>query len=231
MQTERIRVGLLEDQCVFLESLVALFETVGMEVVARGSDVESLLAQVEQCAPDVMLVDVRLEKPGSEEVGDGLRLIEVLRERHPQVRTLVLSGFRDAPLVERCFQVGASGYLCKLTVSCDEVVSSVRRLAQGERLLPAEFLSGESRPIVVRNERAVLAGRLTAREREVLALVASGADNLQIAARLDITERTVKAHVSNLYRKLGVHNRVEMAMQALQLGIPLASLAPTAVSA
>jgi DNA-binding NarL/FixJ family response regulator len=221
--TGRIRLGVLEDQQIFRETLISMFEGAGMQVVARASNMQSFLTQVEEVKPDVVVVDVRLESPDSQEVGDGLHVVEVLKERHPNVRSLVLTSFREMELVERCFKAGAAGYLCKLNVSCVELVSAVERVARGEWLVPPEFV-GPAKP--TREERSTSAlMRLTLREREVLGYVAAGADNLQIAARLDITERTVKAHVSNLYRKLGVNNRVEMAMLGLQLGLPRPELA------
>ncbi|WP_257457403.1 response regulator transcription factor [Archangium lipolyticum] len=219
MPEERIRVGILEDQRVFRESLIALFESSGMEVVAQGADAEGFLAQLQQRAPDVAVVDLRLERSDTEVVGNGLEVLEKLRELYPNMRSLVLSGFRDMPLVERCFQVGAAGYLSKLNVSCEEVVAAVEQVARGEWLVPPEFMVPAAAPSPARDERASLLGRITEREREVLTLVAAGTDNLQISARLGITERTVKAHVSNLYRKLGVQSRVEMAMLACQLGL------------
>jgi len=217
MQAGPIRVGILEDQQVVRESLVALFESSGMQVVARGENVEGFLEQVKESPPDVALVDLRLERVDSGEVGDGLKVVERLRELHPNTRALVLTSFREMPVVERCFQAGAAGYLCKLNVSCDELVSAVEQVARGEWLVPPEFVSPV--PPSARHESTSPLARLTSREREVLSLVAGGADNLQISARLGITERTVKAHVSNLYRKLGVQNRVEMAMLACQMGL------------
>jgi two-component system, NarL family, nitrate/nitrite response regulator NarL len=186
-------------------------------VVAQGRDVEGFLAQVREVKPDVVLVDLRLESPDSQEVGDGLTVVEALREQQPQTRALVLSSFRELPLMERCFQAGAAGYLSKLTVSSVELVAAVEQVTRGEWVVPSDFMN----PVqAARPERpASPVDRLTLREREVLGLVASGADNLQISARLGITERTVKAHVSNLYRKLGVQNRVEMAMMAYQTGL------------
>lgn len=212
----RIRVGVLEDQQIFRETLISMFEGAGMQVVARASNMQDFLRQLGEAKPDVAIVDVRLESPDSEEVGDGLYVVELLKERHPDIRSLVLTSYRDLELVERCFKAGAAGYLCKLNVSCAELVAAVERVARGEWLVPPEFV-GLARP--TREERGNTLMRLTLREREVLGYVAAGADNLQIAARLDITERTVKAHVSNLYRKLGVQNRVEMAMMAYQSGL------------
>ena len=220
--TGQIRVGVLEDQQIFRETLISMFEGAGMKVVARASNVQGFLGQVDEVKPDVVVVDVRLESPDSQEVGDGLHVVEMLRDRHPNVRSLVLTSFREMETVERAFKAGASGYLCKLNVSCEELVGAVQRVARGEWLVPPEFV-GPPKP--AREERTSALMRLTLREREVLGYVAAGADNLQIAARLDITERTVKAHVSNLYRKLGVNNRVEMAMLGLQLGLPRPEMA------
>jgi two-component system nitrate/nitrite response regulator NarL len=220
MQPGRIRVGILEDQQIFLESLVSLFQQSDMEVVVQGQDVEGFLARVRETPPDVAVVDLRLESVDGKEVGDGLKVVQALREQQPQVRVLVLTGHRELPLIERCFQLGAAGYLCKLNVSCAALVSAVEQVARGEWLVPPELVSPVQ--VLPRQEPGVRASpldRLTLREREVLGLVAAGADNLQISARLGITERTVKAHVSNLYRKLGVQNRVEMAMLAYQSGL------------
>jgi DNA-binding NarL/FixJ family response regulator len=217
MTAQRIRIGILEDQLVFRESLVALFQGAGMEVVAQDRDVQGFLAQVREVKPDVVLVDLRLERPDSQEVGDGLKVVEALREQQSQTRALVLSSHREPPVMERCYQAGAAGFLSKLTVSGTELLTAVEQVVRGEWVVPADFMS----PVqTARAERPTTpVDRLTLREREVLGLVASGADNLQISARLGITERTVKAHVSNLYRKLGVQNRVEMAMMAYQTGL------------
>lgn len=217
MTAGRVRIGILEDQQIFRESLVALFQGSGMDVVAQGRDVEGFLAQVREVKPDVVLVDLRLERPDSREVEDGLKVVEALREQQPQTRALILSSVRELPVMERCFRVGAAGYLSKLTVSGTELVTAVEQVARGEWVVPADFMSPVQAAHAERPATPV--DRLTLREREVLSLVASGADNLQISARLGITERTVKAHVSNLYRKLGVQNRVEMAMMAYQTGL------------
>ncbi|QRK12202.1 response regulator transcription factor [Archangium violaceum] len=219
MQTgPRIRIGILDDQQLFRESLAALFASAGHEVAVQSPDVEGFLAQLQESALDVAVVDLRLERMGSAEVDDGLRLVALLRERSPRTRVLILSGQREPAQMERCFQAGVAGFVSKLNVSCAELVAAVEQVARGEWVVPSEFVS----PMQVAqeaSERASPLDRLTLREREVLSLVAIGADNLQISARLGITERTVKAHVSNLYRKLGVQNRVEMAMLGFQSGL------------
>ncbi len=218
MQAGRIRIALLDDHRVFRESLEALFERAGMEVVARCATVEELLEQVESAAPDVALIDLRLEGAEHGEMADGLRALELLRDLYPRVRSLVLSTHRELEMVERCFLAGAAGYLRKVDASCAELCDAIERIARGEWLVPPNLLAASQEQAGLEGRLSTLE-RLTPREREVLSYVAAGSDNLQIATRLHITERTVKAHITSLYRKLGSQNRIQMAMLALQLGI------------
>lgn len=219
MESRPIRVGLLEDQQVFRESLEAVLSSAGHEVVAQGADVEGFMAAVHEQMPEVVVADLRLEHPLHGEVTEGLRVVELLHDFYPGVRTLILSGSREPELVHRCFQAGAAGYLFKQNVGCAAVLEAVERVARGERLTPPEFAGAT--PLAEPRAR-VPAGaleQLTAREREVLGYIAAGADNLKIAAHLGITERTVKAHITSIYRKLGPENRTQMAVLACQLGI------------
>jgi two-component system, NarL family, nitrate/nitrite response regulator NarL len=217
MMDRSIRVGILEDQQVFLESLVSLCESSGFEVVASCSSVEDFMARMRQQPPDVALVDLRLERSRQDAGGGGVRAVELLHDFFPGVRSLVLSGNQEAGVVERCFQAGASGYLCKLNVSTTELVEAVTRVAQGENMRPLASFSTDAENPASDADPGVR--RLTPREFEVLRYVATGADNLKIAACLDITERTVKAHITSIYRKLKVENRTQMAMLACQLGL------------
>jgi two-component system, NarL family, nitrate/nitrite response regulator NarL len=216
--TPPIRVGILEDQQLFLESMVTLFESAGLEVVIRSSSVEQFLSQTRQQPPDVAVVDLRLEDPDGQKLADGCRAVELLHDFHPQVRPLVLSANRDAAEVERCIRAGAAGYLCKQTVSCAELLEAVERVAKGERLVPPDLFPSPLGAEAAPSSRDGL-HQLTSREREVLGYIASGADNLKIAVCLGITERTVKAHITSIYRKLDVENRTQMAMLACQLGV------------
>jgi two-component system nitrate/nitrite response regulator NarL len=213
-----IRVGILEDQQIVLESLVSVFESSGIEVVARAASVEDFLSRTRQSPPDVAVVDLRLERTDSREVADGYRAVELLHDFQPKVRPLVLSANQDPMEVERCFRAGAVGYLCKQNVSCAALLEAVERVARGERLVPQELFPNSTVDGDTNSARNVLQ-RLTAREQEVLGYIASGADNLKIAVCLGITERTVKAHITSIYRKLDVENRTQMAMLGCQLGV------------
>jgi two-component system nitrate/nitrite response regulator NarL len=218
MGGEAIRVGILEDQRIVLESLVALFESSGIKVVAHCTNVEDFLARARQQPPDVALVDLRLEQSEGDAASDGFRVVELLHHFFPHIRSLVLSANQDEAVVQRCLQAGAAGYLCKQNVGSAMLLEAVERVARGERLMPSELFPS---PIPVDGGGGARGAlwKLTPREREVLGYIASGADNLKIAACLGITERTVKAHITSIYRKLDVENRTQMAMLACQLGV------------
>ncbi|ADO75316.1 response regulator transcription factor [Stigmatella aurantiaca] len=217
MAVGSIKVGILEDQQVFLESLVSICENAGFEVVATGSTLEDFMASTRQHPPDVALVDLRLERVQDAVVTDGVRAVELLHDFFPAVKPLVLSGSHDTEVMERCFRAGAAGYLCKLKVTCVELVDAVTRVAQGESMRPLDLFS--ARVEVSEAVDATGVRLLTPRQFEVLRYISTGADNLKIAACLNITERTVKAHITSIYQKLKVENRTQMAMLACQLGL------------
>jgi DNA-binding NarL/FixJ family response regulator len=219
-----LKVALLDDQQLFRESMVALLESSHMQLVAAASDVEEFLQLVTEHKPDVAVVDLRLERGSQPLATEGLDVVERLHDFYPGVRVLVLSGCRDREVVESCFRAGAAGYLCKSQVGVKEVRQALEAVARGETLRPADLFSGPSPGHLAGDGAAHPAAgtslqTLTPREREVLGYVAVGADNLKIAAHLDITERTVKAHITSLYRKLDVQNRTQMAMLACKLGV------------
>jgi DNA-binding NarL/FixJ family response regulator len=130
---------------------------------------------------------------------------------------VVLADQEDAMLAERCVASGAAAFLDKLTARESSVVEALLAVSAGERLVPLSAMNLSS---VMRAAPEPESRRsLSIREREVLRHLAAGADNLKIAALLGISERTVKAHVSSLYRKLGQENRTQMALYAQQLGL------------
>jgi len=212
-------VAILEDHRVMLESLASVLETSGFNVLARTGDPKSFLTSVAENPPDVAIIDLTLETDDGAAPVDGITVLQELREYHPRIKTLVLSGTRTPEVVARCYSEGAGGYLYKLTASCNAVLAAVQAVADGKRLFPFQFLEESLKQSEARAPTPNVLGKLTSREREVLGHVGSGADNLKIASLLKITERTVKAHISSLYRKLGPENRVELALLARQVGV------------
>jgi DNA-binding NarL/FixJ family response regulator len=218
-----VRVAILEDQRVMRETLAEVLEDAGAKVMISSGDPQAFLERLGAEEVAVAIVDLTLEQEDGVH-GDGLMVLSEIQRWHPEVRTLVLSGSRAAAVVEQCYAAGAAGYLYKLTTDVDSIVQAVQAVSRGERMIPFDFLqkprsSDESAKSDSASAARNLLAAVTSREREVLAYVASGADNLKIATHLQITERTVKAHVSSLYRKLGPENRAQLALLARQLGV------------
>lgn len=213
-----VQVAILEDHRVMRESLTGVLEASGFQITCRTGDPEEFLASIADHPPQVAIIDLTLESDDGSEALDGISVLAEIREYHPDVRTLVLSATRAVEIVERCYREGACGYLYKLSASVDSVRAAVLAVAEGKRLFPFQVLENNLKVGPTPSSPNRLAN-LTAREREVLSHVAGGADNLKIATLLKITERTVKAHVSSLYRKLGPENRVELALLARHLGV------------
>ncbi|MGA9525424.1 MAG: response regulator transcription factor [Myxococcaceae bacterium] len=206
-------VALLEDQRVLRESLAALLKARGVPVRGACGHPDQFRMMVESVRPDVALLDVRGTSPDEER----WEIVTFLRQWYPEVKVLVLANSRDPSDVERCHREGLAGYLWKHAVGSDQLVEAIHRVAGGERLFPLTEdlrIGEEPQPQL----SPVLRG-LTGRELDVLRHVAAGHDNLKIAACLGITERTARAHVSNLYRKLGPENRAQLALLARRLGV------------
>lgn len=215
-----VRVAILEDQRLMRDSLAELLATSGIKVVLSAGDPQTFLSRLHQEPPEVAIIDLTLESEDGLTVSDGVVVLRELRQWHPDVRTLVLSGNRNPQVIERCYQEGAAGYLYKLSTDPESLIAAIRAIARGDRLVPLQLAhsAGDRLPNGQDSGSSNLL-HLTAREREVLGYIAGGADNLKIATFLKISERTVKAHVSSLYRKLGPENRAQLALLARQLGV------------
>jgi DNA-binding NarL/FixJ family response regulator len=183
----------------------------GMEVVATAADGVSALAEAERHHPDVILMD--LQMPG--EI-DGIEATRRILRQQPDARIVVLTSHLDRAKIEAALEAGAIGYTLK-DGDTDELERSVRVAADGDfpidpkaaRLLLARRPAGE----------AVQGPNLSQRERDVLALVAGGCPNKEIARRLWITERTVKGHLTRIFREIGVDDRTQAALWAQRNGI------------
>lgn len=212
--TPSVRVSLLENQPFLRESLSELLKKAGFAVVGEYSEASEFLANVPSDRPHVAIADLRQL---SESSHASLKLLKELQQHHPQLRLLVLSeGGKEAS--ELCYREGAAGYLDATAASSQSMIAAINAVARGERLFPLDWMP-TPQEASVSAPHSPLVQSLSIRERQVLACVAAGADNLKISALLQISERTVKAHMSKLYQKLGSENRTQLALLALQLGI------------
>ncbi|WP_043614440.1 response regulator [Nonomuraea candida] len=207
-----VRVLIVDDHEVVRQGLrFVLDQEEGVEVVGESGDGEGALRAVRRLAPDVMLLD--LVMPGL----DGLGVLERLPRGAGRPAVIVLSSFQEDDRVVAAMRLGALSYLSK-TSGVDRVVGAVRAAARGGGVLEpgvAALLLGQVR----RGGRPRPLDTLTPREREVLGALARGRSNAEIARGLRMGRETVKSHVSSVLAKLGVADRTQAAIYALQQGL------------
>ncbi len=203
-----IRVVVVDDHWVVRQGLrLFLDQQDGIRVVGEAADGEEALAVVEALRPDVVLMDLLMPRL------DGVETTRRIKRRFPRVEVVVLTTVGDGEAVVGAIGAGATGYLLK-DFRGDTLVTAVRAAAEGRVELSPE--AARRLATAIRPRRAVEA--LSAREREVLGLVAEGLTNREIGARLGITEKTVKAHVTRVLDKLGVQSRTQAALVAVRSG-------------
>ncbi|MFF9808010.1 response regulator [Streptomyces coeruleorubidus] len=208
-----IRVFLLDDHEVVRRGVHDLLnDEPDITVIGEAANVEQALVRVPALRPQVAVLDVRLPD------GDGVTLCRELRSQMPELACLMLTSFDDEEALLDSIMAGASGYVLK-QIQGSDLVSAVRTVAAGQSLLDpsattrlmARLRQGQE----PEEEPDALPG-LTAREREILALIGEGLTNRQIGQRLYLAEKTVKNHISRLLAKLGVERRIQAAVIATQ---------------
>jgi DNA-binding NarL/FixJ family response regulator len=195
-----MRVIVADDVMITREGIVRLLTEAGVEVAGQAENAETLLRQVGLLRPDAVIVDIRMPPTHTDE---GLVAARRIRTDHPDVGVLVLSHYIEPAYAMRLLEEHPErvGYLLKDRVfDVAILVDALRRLADGETVIDPTIVSR----LVGRARREDPLAQLTARERETLALVAEGLSNKAIAARLFVTERTVEAHVKQVFLKLGL---------------------------
>jgi DNA-binding NarL/FixJ family response regulator len=193
-----MRVVLAEDSVLLREGVARLLEDEGFEVVAQTGSAQDLMLKVRSYSPDVVIVDIRMPPTHTDE---GLRAAQEIRESHPDVGVLVLSQYVEPGYAMELLAESAEGvgYLLKDRVSdVADFASAVRRVAEGGSALDPAIVS----QLVGRRRREDPIDTLTAREREVLSLMAEGRSNQGIADLLVVTERAVEKHVTSIFGKL-----------------------------
>lgn len=220
-----IRVLVADDQALFRQMLIhQLTQQKDIEVVGEAESGAETIEKAARLEPDILLCDIQLGDM------DGLEVTESVKQQGGHVKIVLLTGFHNEEYIYRGFQVGASGYLSKDT-SVEGVLDAVRRAYEGDALLEPvattrilrEFEHrGRREPgpaHLRRNQSRRDPVKLTKRENEILVYIADGLSNQEIADRLFISEYTVKTHVSNLFRKIGVNDRVQAILYALEVGL------------
>ena len=213
-----IRVLIADDQMMVRQGFTVLLNTQpDIEVVGQAVDGLDAIVKVAELAPDVVLMDIRMPELG------GIEATRRITEKTPEIRVLVLTTFDLDEYVYEALHAGASGFLLK-DASADQLADAVRVVAAGDALLApgvtrrliAEFSRLRKTPRPASRTRV---GELTERETEVLALIAQGLSNGEIAGRLVVAEQTVKTHVGRILVKLGLRDRTQAAVFAFETGL------------
>jgi DNA-binding NarL/FixJ family response regulator len=201
----RLKVLIADDHRLMLHAIrLALADNEDIEIVGEADSGPKVLPLVGQTDPDIVLLDVRM--PGI----DGLTVLERLRERYPKVRVAMLSAVDDPTVVKAALSRGASAFIVK-HIDPRDLAAAVRQAIEGAVFQPLGLLeNGNGKG--TENE-------LSKRELTILQALQSGLSNKQIAKELFLAEQTVKFHLTNIYRKLGVNNRTEAVRYAFEHGL------------
>ncbi|MFF2116119.1 response regulator [Kitasatospora sp. NPDC058184] len=210
-----VRVMVVDDHPMWRDAVSRDLAEAGLDVVATAGDGEEAVRRARACTPQVVVLDLNLPSLSGAEV------CRQVVAHDPAVRVLVLSASGEHQDVLEAVKSGATGYLVK-SAGREELLDAVRRTAVGDAVFTpglAGLVLGEFRRLAAEPAPASAAPQLTARETEVLRLVAKGLSYRQIADRLVLSHRTVQNHVQNTLGKLQLHNRVELVRYAIEQGL------------
>ena len=205
-------VLIADDHEVVRRGLTSLFADSSVRVCGEAATEDEAVRQARKLKPDVVLLDVRFGD------ADGLEVVKRIRAAAPAAKVVMLSAFDNPTYVARAVAAGAHDYLLK-TASRAELIAAVTSAAAGEHATRSGELRRVAGQMSRRDRQAVAGVPLTPRETQVLRLVAMGLSNQEIADSLEISIETVKEHVQNLLRKLGLGDRTQAAVWALRQGL------------
>ncbi|MBT2254512.1 response regulator [Priestia megaterium] len=210
----KIKILIADDHHVVRKGLVFFLQTQpDLEIVGEASNGEEALKLAISLEPHIVLMDLSMP------VLDGIEATKELKKQAPHIQVMILTSFSDQDHVIPALEAGASGYQLKES-DPDELVAAIRKLMDGENQLHPKVTTHLLTRLTKRTEKQVnFIDHLTKREKDVLKEIAKGKSNKEIGASLHITEKTVKTHVSNILSKLGVQDRTQAALYAVQHGI------------
>jgi NarL family two-component system response regulator LiaR len=214
MADEVISVIIVDDHIIVregLKTLLELFEDI--RVIGEAADGKSAVEIASRLQPDVVLMDLIMPEM------DGIQTTKEIRARFPDMKVIALTSFLEDDKIVPAIQAGATSFLLK-DVTPDALVDAIRAAHRGESRLNPQITKKLMEKVTIQSQPSEPnAGDLTEREMEVVRLVAEGLSNKDIAARLVISEKTVKTHVSSILGKLHLNDRTQLAVYALKSGI------------
>ena len=210
-----IRILLVDDQAIIRQGLRSMLESnPDMEVIGEAENGQRAIEQIPALQPDVVLMDIRMP------VMDGVAATQAIAQHYPQTRVLVLTTFDDDEYVAQSMRLGAKGYLLKDTEP-EELALAIRSVHRGHTQLGPGLFEKAIAPISTPAQQPIEPppefAQLTHREREVLRLIASGANNREIAQALYLSENTVKNYVTSILSRLNLRDRTQAALLAHSL--------------
>lgn len=208
------RLILVDDHKMLREGLRRGLEELGFSVIAEAGDGEEGVRLAAAMRPDVLLMDVSMPDM------DGVEATRQIVERNPKAKVVMLTMHADRDIVERALEAGAIGYLTK-DCSIEEVAEAVTMAANGETAMSPALAAGfleEARKLDSATEREE-DRIITKREEEVLQLIADGCSTPEVAAKLYISQKTVKNHLASIYEKLQARDRTQAVITAVRMGI------------
>jgi DNA-binding NarL/FixJ family response regulator len=217
MGVSRIKVALVDDHTLFREGIKKILSLEpDIEIVGEAIDGEEVVLLLNRCRPDVLLLDIKMEKI------NGLQILPQIVGQYPQLRTIVLTAQISQAESVKAIKDGARGIILKHAAS-EFLIKGIRKVFDGELWADTSTMTRvvESLSQKYRGDRDSEKDRkeLSQREKEVVGLVASGHRNKEIANKLFISEQTVKTHLSNIFQKLEISDRLELALYAMRNGL------------
>ncbi len=216
-----VRIVIADDHPIVRDGLKKLLMLEDdFEVVGEAGDGREVLDRVQELDPDVLLLDLRMPNL------DGLSALQALQQTNKRTRVIVLTASEDKNEFVQAMKLGCSGIVLKQTAP-DLIVKSIRKVNAGEIWLDSHTTAAVMRQFQTGSEASGAPGKgrerspLSAREREIVALVAQGYKNKEMAEKMFISEQTVKNHLHNIFDKLGVSDRLELALYAIHKGLHL----------
>lgn len=205
-----IQIMMADDHLMVREGVKALLEIDGdIKVVAQANDGVECLKMLEEICPDVLLLDINMPKL------DGLAVLETIKQTKPHVKVIVLTIHNEGDYLYKAYEKGADGYVLKDSGS-DILKRAIRIVHQGEQYIEPILMPKLRERIENKNNPDKKEDKLSKREFEILKLVAVGMYNKEIADQLSISEKTVKNHMSSIFRKIKVSDRTQAAVYAIR---------------
>lgn len=211
-RNSKIRVLIVDDHAVVRRGIQMFLDTdSSIQIIGEAENCRQAVREAKKLQPDVILMDLVMPR------GDGVEAIAEIKRHSPNIKIIVLTTFGDEPRITAAMKAGANGYLLK-DADEDALLKAIRDVAQGDMPLNPHIARHLVNSLTLHDD--VPGDRpLTEREKEILRLVAQGLSNKAIAQTLDLSEGTVKVHVSNILSKLNVSSRTEASVRALQTGL------------